>query len=239
MSWFRLDDKFHGNPKVLTAGNAAVGLYVRCASYCADHLTDGRIPGSVARMYGTTREITVLVSTGLWDEIDGEFVMPDYLEYNPSRDQVEQERTDRHSAKVQAGRLGGIASGEARRKQTRSKPEAEAKRNEAPTRPIPKETPPTPQHDSESPRRAGVVDHFIRIGRDQHIASGHTIKSEKGFTEFLAGKARGNPDMDRWLEMFPSAPPDAIAAWLHGDKGSMRYYERADELATITELRPA
>lgn len=229
MSWFRLDDRFHGNPKVLAAGNAAVGLYVRCGTYCADHLTDGFVPKNLAKNYGKPSEIRALLDVGLWTENDTHYVMPDYLDFNPSKQVVEAERA---AAKE---RMARRRSGDVRANTERTSDQVREPRPD-PTR---KTIPPSPPTSTESPRRAGVVEHFIRIGRDQHIAKGHTIKNESGFSEFMAGKARGNPDLDRWLEMFPAAPTDAIAAWLHGDKGSMRYYERSDEIATVTELRPA
>jgi hypothetical protein len=40
-----LDLSFHSNPKVLSAGLAAKGLYAMSLSYWADHLTDGLVPG--------------------------------------------------------------------------------------------------------------------------------------------------------------------------------------------------
>lgn len=90
MSWFRLEDSFHSHPKVIAAGNAAVGLYVRCGTYSAQHLTDGFIPDAVARQYGTTREITILAGSTdpLWTTVEGGYLMADYLEFNPSKAQV-------------------------------------------------------------------------------------------------------------------------------------------------------
>lgn len=92
MSWFRLDDKFHNHPKVIDAGNAAIGLYVRCGTYCADHSTDGRVPEAVARMYGTRKEIAQLLASNLWKKEGDEYVIPDYLAFNPSKERVVADR---------------------------------------------------------------------------------------------------------------------------------------------------
>ena len=93
MAWFKLDDHFGNHPKVNKAGNAATGLWVRCATYSAQYLTDGHIPVEVARLYGTRNEIKALLDVGLWEmNGDGGYVMPDYLDFNPSRQQVETER---------------------------------------------------------------------------------------------------------------------------------------------------
>lgn len=92
MPWFRLDDSFHSHPKVLAAGNEATGLYVRCGTYAAQHLTDGFIPEQVALQYGTPALVETLVATKLWRRARGGWRMPDYLDYNPSREAVERER---------------------------------------------------------------------------------------------------------------------------------------------------
>jgi hypothetical protein len=90
--WFRLDDSFHSHPKVIAAGNEAIGLYVRCGTYAAEHLTDGFIPEHVALLYGSAALADDLVRTKLWRRARGGWRMPDYLDYNPSRLAVENDR---------------------------------------------------------------------------------------------------------------------------------------------------
>jgi hypothetical protein len=89
MPWFRLEDSFYNHPKVKRAGNAATGLWVRCGTYSSQYLTDGHIPVEVARDFGRPREISTLLEVGMWVENgDGGLLIPDYLDYNPSREQV-------------------------------------------------------------------------------------------------------------------------------------------------------
>jgi hypothetical protein len=92
MPWFRLDDSFHSHPKVLQAGNEAIGLYVRCGTYAAQHLTDGFIPEHVVLLYGSKKLAAVLVEAKLWRRTRGGWKMPDYLEYNPSKEAVDKDR---------------------------------------------------------------------------------------------------------------------------------------------------
>lgn len=92
MPWFRLDEGFHSHPKILKAGNEAIGLYVRCGTYAAEHLTDGFIPEQVALQYGTPALAESLVQSKLWRRVRGGWRMPDYLDYNPSAEQVKKER---------------------------------------------------------------------------------------------------------------------------------------------------
>ncbi len=92
MPWFRIDDTFADHPKVTSAGNAAAGLWVRCGTYSSRFLLDGQVPGDIARRYGSRREIERLVLARLWMPCDGGFIMPDFLDYNPSAEQVKLER---------------------------------------------------------------------------------------------------------------------------------------------------
>jgi hypothetical protein len=92
VSFAALDDKFHSHPKVLQAGNAAAGLYARSLAYCADQLTDGFVPEAWAKANGTQGEIRSLLGAKLWRKSRRGFQLPDYLDYNPSREKVLQKR---------------------------------------------------------------------------------------------------------------------------------------------------
>ncbi|MDX3063442.1 mucin-2 [Streptomyces sp. ND04-05B] len=103
MTWFKVDDTAHTNPKLLKAGNAALGLWVRAGAYAAQHLTEGVIPGVVAQLYGTAPQCRKLVASGLWHAHGhscgrcqqppaGDYVMHDFLTYNPTRARVEDDR---------------------------------------------------------------------------------------------------------------------------------------------------
>ncbi|MGW6741711.1 mucin-2 [Streptomyces sp. NPDC055025] len=105
MPWFKIDDKAHSHPKIMRAGNAALGLWVRCGSYAAQHLTEGIVPGVVAQLYGTAPQAKKLVKADLWHERghscgrcpqpgEGDYVIHDFLEdgRNTSRAKHEAER---------------------------------------------------------------------------------------------------------------------------------------------------
>ncbi|WP_202456443.1 MULTISPECIES: hypothetical protein [unclassified Streptomyces] len=106
MPWFRIDDKAHSHPKLIKAGNAALGLWLRCGAYAAQHLTDGIVPGVVAGMYGSKPQAAKLVKAGLWhehghdcthgcpDPAAGDYVFHDFLDdgRNTSRARHEAEK---------------------------------------------------------------------------------------------------------------------------------------------------
>ena len=102
MPYFAVCDSLSDHPKVLAAGNAAMGVWVRLGSWCQKHLTDGVIPAVVCRSFGRNRDISRLVSVGLLVKVGDAYVMHDYLEHNHSRAEVDRRR----SAKRKAGRAG-------------------------------------------------------------------------------------------------------------------------------------
>jgi len=71
MPWLKVDDSLHSHPKVLAAGTTALGLWVRCGSWAAQHLTDGHVPDAVAMLYGNRAQAAALVSAGMWTVTDG------------------------------------------------------------------------------------------------------------------------------------------------------------------------
>lgn len=137
MTYTPLDDKFHHNPKVLAAGNAATGLYTRLLSWCNDELTDGFVPAAVALDMGTRREIAALVAArrtpggaGMLEPTEGGWLIHDWFPRNKPADEIRAQRAERSAVRAEAGRAGGVASGAARRaKQQRGKREANGEAN--------------------------------------------------------------------------------------------------------------
>jgi hypothetical protein len=107
MTWARLDDGYWMHPKILMAGNTAAGVFSRMLSYCGCYLTDGLVPEPIAaQIAGADRKaLAALVEQQLVDQLpSGGYVIRDYLEYNRSKEQTEDERRRRS----EAGRKGGL-----------------------------------------------------------------------------------------------------------------------------------
>ncbi|MFE6080020.1 hypothetical protein [Streptomyces virginiae] len=104
MPWFKIDDASHSHPKFMAAGNAALGLWLRCGAYSAQHLTEGLVPAAIAKAYGTPAQARKLVTVGLWHEpghdcprcpqAEAGYVVHDFFEggRNATRAQVEASR---------------------------------------------------------------------------------------------------------------------------------------------------
>lgn len=93
MPWFKVDDGFHGHPKVVELSLGAVGLWTLAGSWCAKYLTDGLVPEkTVTRLGGNIGQANELVSVALWSlERDG-YAFKDWKDYQPLKEDVEAER---------------------------------------------------------------------------------------------------------------------------------------------------
>ena len=93
MPWFKVDDGFHGHPKVVELSLAAVGIWTLAGSWCAKYLTDGVITlRAIERMEGDEALALELVARGLWLEIASGFMFKDWAEYQPLKVAIEAER---------------------------------------------------------------------------------------------------------------------------------------------------
>lgn len=104
MPWFRVDDSLALHPKVLAAGNRAMGLWVRAGSWCAQQLTDGLVPRALlATLGGTPADARRLVDAGLWVVEGAGWRFHGWIERQPTRESVEATRA-KTAQKVSAWR---------------------------------------------------------------------------------------------------------------------------------------
>lgn len=96
MPWVKLDDRFPSHRKIALLSDRAFRLHVSAMCWCAENLTDGRISDRelalVTRVRGVKATAKQLEDAGLWDRTDDGWEIHDYLDYNPSREQVLIER---------------------------------------------------------------------------------------------------------------------------------------------------
>jgi hypothetical protein len=96
MPWVKLDDRFPSHRKIALLPDRAFRLHVSAICWCSENLTDGRIGDRelplVAHIRGLKATAKQLEDAGVWDRTDDGWVIHDFLDYNPSRDQVLAER---------------------------------------------------------------------------------------------------------------------------------------------------
>lgn len=184
MTWFKVDDKLHDHRKTRAAGATAMGVWVLAGSWSADNLTDGFIPASLLPRWGRQREANKLVEVGLWhaDSQDGEdgWRFHEWDERQPTRAQKEAER----AAKSEAGRSGGLKSGQSRR-------EAKTKQSASPLVELPSRPDPTLIKESE-------ID--------------HSSEAFERFWNTYGKKVKRADAEKKWAKAIKKADPDRIIA---------------------------
>lgn len=109
MPWFKIDDSSHSHPKFVRAGNAALGLWLRCGAYSAQHLTEGVIPAEIVKAYGTGPQAAKLVKVGLWHEHghtcarcaqppSGDYIVHDFFEAGRNTTRAQHEANKKAAA---------------------------------------------------------------------------------------------------------------------------------------------
>lgn len=95
MTWFRVDDSFYDHPKVDDLPDAAIALWVRAGTYCARHLTDGRIPKRKARRLCDDPDVAIpaLLKCGMLTDAGDDYLFHDWADYQPTREEVLAERS--------------------------------------------------------------------------------------------------------------------------------------------------
>lgn len=116
MPWFRLDDKSAFHAKVVAAGNAAWGAFVRMGAWCQDHRChDGAIPCHVAAIIASPEELKALTSVLvpgknplLLDAGNGTYLLNDFVPHNPAPVR-KFTAAELQAKKSDAGKLGAAA----------------------------------------------------------------------------------------------------------------------------------
>lgn len=92
--YVQLMNGFYDNDKVrdlVRAGHVdAVGVFCMALSLCGDRLTDGFVPrrAMLANLGATEEQVRTLVDEGMLEEVDGGWLIHDYLVHNRSKEQV-------------------------------------------------------------------------------------------------------------------------------------------------------
>jgi hypothetical protein len=110
--WIRLDDGFVEDERILGLSDKAFRLHVAALCASGRNLTDGFV--SAARLHSlkaltgaTQRHADELVSSGLWGANGSAWAIRKYLDYNPSGEQVREER--RKASERRAKRRPNVA----------------------------------------------------------------------------------------------------------------------------------
>jgi hypothetical protein len=241
MSWLRDDDDMLDHEKwrraIRDGGDGALLVWARLRAWCSRRLTDGVIPADmvdevaeIGRSKSRSRALHALVAHALcaWRE-DGALTICGYLERNPSKARVLEER-ERRSEAQRKRRVGPNVTGHA----MSSYPDC----NEVPAQSRPGPIP-APEEERE-PARVSVVPEvpgLLRVGGSRFI----TLPSEEPPKAYLDDAAMAAVPREQaistwkyyWGAGLPPGGVEKLHPWL-----VQRAKERANQLARAPKSGP-
>lgn len=135
MTYANIDTNILSHDKILRAGEDAADLYIRSLIRSGQLLTDGYVSVEALEQLSKKRarraNAARLVEVGLWIAVDGGWQIHSYLDHNKSREEVLAIRAELSAKRAEAGKKGGLASGEKRRGKGAEQPPAEGSNGEA------------------------------------------------------------------------------------------------------------
>lgn len=230
MPWVKLSDQRAMHRKLRKAGFAARGLDEAAICQIAADLSDGHISRdtveTLAMAHGEKRWqrlADILVEVGRWEPNGDGWWVHDYLEYNPSRAQWEEELAKKRSAGAKGGRARA-ANAQALAKapataSARAPAQADFKQTLKPTRPDPKSSssslrddPPQPTPTVAAAAADNLVEEALRAIAERRLALRTDVKNPGGF---IVGTIKGlrldHRDKLASLDLTQFATPESLA----------------------------
>ena len=112
VSWARLDDRYSRHPKIAAAGPLAAWLNTAAILYACEFRTKGFIPAaavaslvdwsSLPFVVNVDELVGVLLRVRLLERAPGGYVVHDFLEYQPDRDQADARQQRREAGRARA-----------------------------------------------------------------------------------------------------------------------------------------
>lgn len=241
MPWVSLSDDFYDDPKLIDAGPLGLAQWVVGLTWCARNLTDGFIPARQIRRLldwdgvaledaDVTSEAVAkeLVRCGLWDEVDGGYMVSNYHKYQPTREQVLSKRAkDKARKQTRPGSGGSPSAVPEESPEIPSGFHAESTRNPAAPLPPPSPLPETPPPPTDT-RAAKLAHKAVVVAVQAEKDAGAVIRSVQAVVRTTRWPAEGDEltqRAERWLEQFEvsdeelvralAASPNVPPSWTH------------------------
>lgn len=223
-SWVRIDASYFRHPKVRTMGKDGRSLDVAGICWCALNETDGHVPKHALSFIAGEAEVKptvvkLLVAAGRWDVVDDGWMIHDYLDYNRSAEETRAQRNKWQKQKA-AQRGKSTADNDAD-----SDEDSSSQRNGTGRSPLALVDNSHPSTTRPDDFRAKVADRYAEIAWER--ANQSKINEPGIFRDSRRTTALKDPKLDVYRTRYPEATAGEIAAWLHGEKHSMRYHEAA------------
>ena len=212
--WTPLAVNYFRHPKIIGITPRARLLHLAGFCYCQEHVTDGLIPEGalpvLAAEAGSSRAAAKeLVDGGLWERVDGGWLVDGWMEWNRSADEIERRKADaRDRKRRQRDKERGVT------RDTDVTVTGQSRDVTPPPTPTPTETPPPPPPPVDNDLRSRVLAAAARAESRKAGKAGHA-----GYEAAIQQRLERD-EADRLLtacSTWPEAPVDKLAGWVLGE----------------------
>jgi hypothetical protein len=204
VSWARIDDKMAFGAKTIAAGNEAVGVWLRMLAWSCDQRTNGLVTRSVAlTIAGKEKALERLVEVRMLDVDGDDFRIHDFLDWQPSADEIAAKR----QARAEAGKRGGVAKALANARRLPSKQLANDIANSQQTEveilaKVCPDPDPDPKRSSISLRDlAGQVLEALNASRKRVLPGARALRSIPSNTEQIMARLKEGSTVEECLHV--------------------------------------
>lgn len=214
MGWVRLDDELFLNRKINAAGKDATLLYIACLTISSRHGTDGKLTDAQVRLAAGAADVkpivmAKLVDAGLVDRVGDEYLIPDYLDYNPSS-AAELERRAKERERKRAARARGAAKVE-NGPDGKFRPRGRPAGQDADNGPGDGTVPPDGAPDSTAPS-AATPSSFEQVSSSTNVGGESVQTDDERFGAVC--RLLADADLERRLRDKPDVPVGDDCRWI-------------------------
>lgn len=171
MGWLRLDDRYDEHPKVIAAGSeAGLIVNVRAMLYCARNETDGILLQAIVPRITSDfspnkakQQVKRLLEVGLWERVEGGYLVHDFLDYNPSK-------ADRDADRAKARERMANARGNKGRSSSDVRTDVRANNGGSSGNPVP-----TPPLGDKETSQTALINRLINTCRQPNFDEGKRV----------------------------------------------------------------
>lgn len=221
MAWARFDDQYHRNPKVLSVAATARWLHAASVTHCrlgrslTGFMTTLEAEGLAVEQSVSRRAIQELAVAGLWDRVDGGFVVHDYPDYLP---ESSKERTQAWRDRQSQGGHGDAAVTVTKSHKAVSRATGIPNPNPNPVHASPNgsaspvDLVPLPPQDHEETGSGTRIGEIVLISAAQFVGEYADLREEVGSPSIASDRARIGKDAKQLLAA--GKAPEVISAAL-------------------------
>lgn len=113
--WAKLSATYYRDDAIMAAGEAAEVLFVRSLAFCAETPSNGYITERQVKLIGVglrnlDARMTALAREGIWQKVDGGYVVRSWLKWNTSAEDAGMTRKNDRERKRKASQLQVVSN---------------------------------------------------------------------------------------------------------------------------------